>query len=177
MEYIYIVPIETENVLWLEPLKKCILNTFGLQTKTAKLDINLKRTFDPYRRQYHSSDILLQIISRSPTDAAKIIGIVDVDLFIPVLTFVFGEAQINATGAVVSLHRLNSKFYGLPENREVVSDRIVKESIHELGHTFGLLHCSQPNCVMKSSTYVEDIDQKSYELCTYCQKQLVSIAR
>ena len=88
------------------------------------------------------------------------------DLFIPILTYVFGEAQLDGIGAVVSLHRLNNQFYGLPEDTGLMHDRLLKEAVHELGHTFGLLHCFQPGCVLNASTYVEDIDQKSRELCS-----------
>jgi archaemetzincin len=101
-----------------------------------------------------------------------VLGVAEVDLFIPILTFVFGEAQLEGPGAIVSTHRLNNKFYGLPENQTLLVQRIVKESIHELGHTFGLLHCSSPGCVLNSSTYVEDIDQKSDALCPQCQQRL-----
>jgi archaemetzincin len=70
------------------------------------------------------------------------------------------------------LHRLNNTFYGMPENKALLVQRFVKESIHELGHTFGLLHCSSPGCVLNASTYVEDIDQKSDTFCLQCQKHL-----
>ena len=94
----------------------------------------------------------------------------DVDLFIPILTFVFGEAQLQGIGSVVSTHRLHNRFYGLPEDRELTTDRLLKEAVHELGHTYGLIHCSQQRCVMNASTYVENIDQKPAELCPVCQK-------
>ncbi|MCP4716886.1 MAG: archaemetzincin family Zn-dependent metalloprotease [Deltaproteobacteria bacterium] len=172
MSYIYIIPIDTEPESWLAPLETSIQNTFGLQTKCSSYAINLPAALDPERRQYNSSQILLQLIDSPPADASRIIGVAAVDLFIPILTFVFGEAQLGGIGAVISLHRLNNRFYGLPENRELLTERIVKEAVHELGHTFGLLHCSNPACVLTPSTYAEDIDQKSSELCPQCRQQL-----
>jgi archaemetzincin len=127
------------------------------------------------RLQYNSSQILLQMIANPPPDAAKILGVVNVDLFIPILTFVFGEAQLRGIGSVVTLHRLNNKFYGLPEDKNLLNERLVKEAIHELGHNFGLVHCSNYECVMKSSTYVEDIDHKSSEMCDRCRGELKSL--
>ena len=172
MSYIYIVPIELKDPSYLEKLERFIFNTFHLRTRRREFKINLKDAFDPNRVQYNSSLILRQLIMKLPPDAEKILGVLDVDLFIPILTFVFGEAQLKGIGAAVSSHRLHNQFYGLPENGEVTTERLLKEAVHELGHTFGLIHCSQPECVMNSSTYVENIDQKSAELCPLCQKSI-----
>jgi archaemetzincin len=172
MSYIYILPIETDPFPWIENLEKSIHRTFGYYSKIASHNICMEKTFDINRMQYNSSQALLQMIANPPPDAEKILGIVNVDLFIPILTFVFGEAQLRGIGSIVSLHRLNSKFYGLPENRELLTERLVKEAIHELGHNFGLVHCSNQECVMKSSTYVEDIDHKSMEMCDNCRREL-----
>jgi archaemetzincin len=172
MSYIYIVPIELEDHSDLGMLEAFIFDTFHLKTRRRELEINLEGVFDPGRGQYNSSLILQQLIMKPPPDADKMLGILDVDLFIPILTFVFGEAQLKGIGAVVSTQRLHNRFYGLPENREVTGERLIKEAVHELGHTFGLVHCSQPKCVMNSSTYAENIDQKSAELCPLCQKSI-----
>jgi archaemetzincin len=175
MAYIYILPVETDPEPWIAELEKSIRKTFGYSSKMLKPGISLEKAFDLKRSQYNSSQILLQVISQSLPDAAKMLCIVDVDLFIPILTFVFGEAQLRGIGSVVSLHRLNGKFYGLPCNGELLTRRLIKEAIHELGHNFGLVHCSNPVCVMRSSTYVEDIDQKSEEMCSRCAEELRSI--
>ncbi|MBU2226246.1 MAG: archaemetzincin family Zn-dependent metalloprotease [Proteobacteria bacterium] len=172
MSYIYIVPIELEDHSCLEKLESFFFETFHLKTRRREFKINLKEAFDPNRGQYNSSLILRQLIMKPPRDAEKILAVLDVDLFIPILTFVFGEAQLKGIGAVVSTRRLHNRFYGLPEDAEVTTDRLLKESVHELGHTFGLIHCSQPKCVMNSSTYVENIDLKQAELCPLCQKSI-----
>ena len=172
MSYIYIVPIELEDHSDLEAMEKFISATFDRQIKRKKLGINVNDAFDPNRGQFNSSLILRQLITAPPPDAERILGVLDVDLFIPILTFVFGEAQLKGIGAVVSVHRLHNRFYGLPENRETTTDRLLKEAVHELGHTFGLIHCREPGCVMQSSTYVENIDQKSAEFCSLCQKSI-----
>ncbi len=172
MPYIYIQPIKTDHSPWIDDLEKSVFSTFGYHTKIGNLDINLENTFEPARQQYNSSRILLQVISKPPADAVKVLGVVNVDLFIPILTFVFGEAQLRGIGSVIALHRLNNKFYGLAEDRELLTERLVKEAIHELGHNFGLIHCNNQNCVMKSSTYVEEVDQKSVQMCSRCQVTL-----
>ncbi len=172
MSYIYIVPIELENHFYLEKLESFIFKTYHLKTRRREFKINLKEAFDSNRGQYNSSLILRQLIMKPPWDAEKILAVLDVDLYIPILTFVFGEAQLKGIGAVVSTRRLNNRFYGLPEDAEVMTDRLLKEAVHELGHTFGLIHCPQPKCVMNSSTYVENIDLKPAELCPLCQKSI-----
>ena len=172
MANIYILPVETVPEPWIEELEKSIRKTFGYSSKLLRAQISLEKAFDLKRSQYNSSQILLQVISSLPADAVKMLCIVDVDLFIPILTFVFGEAQLRGTGSVVSLHRLNNKFYGLPYDEKLLTRRLIKEAIHELGHNFGLVHCSNPVCVMRSSTYVEDIDQKSEEMCSSCAEEL-----
>jgi archaemetzincin len=103
-----------------------------------------------------------------PGDAERVLGVTNVDLFIPVLTFVFGEAQLGGPAGVVSFFRLDNRFYGLPENGELLLARLVKECVHEVGHTYGLLHCPDPDCVMRSSTYVEQIDLKQASFCIEC---------
>ena len=170
MPFIYIVPIELADQSFLETLEVLISDIFHMRTKREESKVNLRDVFDVKRAQYNSSLVLQQLIANPPRDAEKILGVLDADLFIPILTFVFGEAQLGGIGAAVSMHRLHNRFYGMAEDRELTARRLLKESVHELGHTFGLIHCSQPGCVMNSSTYVENIDQKSSEFCSLCQK-------
>jgi archaemetzincin len=139
-------------------------------------------SYDPSRGQYSSTLLLSQLLSEpepvAEPDRAnplpglpggdRVLGVASVDLFIPVLTYVFGEAQLGGRAAVVSLHRLRSEAYGLPPDPALLRTRLVKEAVHELGHTFGLVHCRQSDCVMHSSTYVEEIDLKGADFCDQC---------
>ncbi len=172
MPYIYILPIKTDHAQWFEDLDDSAYKTFGYHLKIGKSNIDLEKTFSTARGQYNSSQILQQIIANPPVDAVKVLGVANVDLFIPILTFVFGEAQLRGIGSVITLHRLNNVFYGLAEDKELLRERLVKEAIHELGHNFGLIHCNDQSCVMSSSTYVEGVDQKSREMCAGCRELL-----
>lgn len=129
--------------------------------------------FDPERRQYRSS-VLLEVLRGSGRLPAggRILGVLDADLFVPVLTFVFGEAELDGSAAVVSLTRLRPGFYGLPEDRELLFERLLKEALHELGHTFGLRHCRSPDCVMRASTSVGGVDLKPASFCASCAASL-----
>ena len=86
-----------------------------------------------------------------------------------------GEAQLNGPAAIVSITRLRNEFYGLPKNDTLLRERMEKEAIHELGHTFGLVHCRNDLCVMRPSTYVENIDLKPPQLCYSCLKRFMEM--
>ncbi len=120
-------------------------------------------TFDARRRQHSSRDVLRWLAAMRPAQATRIMGLTDVDLFMPVLTFVFGEAQLNGPAAVVSLARLSDR----SASRTI--DRAAKECLHELGHTYGLTHCDDEACVMRRSPGVLAIDEKGSTLCPACR--------
>lgn len=123
---------------------------------------------EPRREQYHSTAILQAL--QPLANGNRILAVTGHDLFVPVLTFVFGEAQLSGNCAIVSLHRLRDEVYGLPPNPRLLEERLVKEAVHEIGHTFGLRHCEDWRCVMTSSHSVEWLDVKSPELCPKCRK-------
>ena len=158
----------------LQELSRAVGKSFGLRTYVSPAPLNLDRAFDSSRGQYNSTALLAQLVKAFAGTDEKKIAIVGVDLFIPVLTFVFGEAQLNGMAAVVSSHRLANPFYGLPRDDELSLRRLEKEIVHELGHTLGLYHCHQFECVMRSSTYVEEIDLKRLTLCGECTLKLHS---
>jgi archaemetzincin len=129
--------------------------------------------FDPSRGQYRAALFLKALLEDPHEDRAeRILGVTNVDLFTPVLTYVFGEAQLHGRAAVVSCHRLRSEAYGLPADALLLFDRLHKETMHELGHTYGLLHCRNLGCVMRASTYAEDIELKPAAFCEGCRSLL-----
>jgi archaemetzincin len=146
--------------------------TFLQAVSVKQNSFDIKKAFDSSRNQYHSTALLAQLLKLAGRQNAKHIAVVDVDLYIPILTFVFGEAQLNGNIAIVSTHRLSNQFYGLQRDDNLMIERLEKELVHELGHTFGLYHCHQFECVMRSSTYVEEIDLKRVTLCMECAASL-----
>lgn len=126
------------------------------------------------RQQYHSSEILYRMQDSVSPSAWRVLGVTSVDLYIPILTFVFGEAQMGGPCAIVSFHRLRQEFYGLPEDKSVLHTRLLKEAVHEIGHTLELTHCDDYSCVMAPSHAVEWVDLKDSKLCARCRQRLVS---
>jgi len=144
--------------------------SFGLEIHRKMPSFDPETAFDKSRGQYNSTILLRLLLLEMAESSELVLGVTGADLFVPVLTYVFGEAQLGGSAAVVSMNRLPPEVYGLPKNDELLYDRLVKEAVHELGHCFGLVHCANPACVMRSSTYVEDIDLKEAWYCLVCEQ-------
>lgn len=165
---IAIVPIGTVDSDIIESIAFHVRQVFGFQTKISFLLENVEFAFEASREQYHSTAILEELSARSNSDALKVVAITNVDLFIPILTFVYGEAQLNGKACVVSTCRLADNL-SVVTNREAYIFRVVKEAIHELGHTFSLRHCQDQLCIMHYCRSIKDVDRKSNDLCRYCR--------
>ena len=174
MSAISLVPIGNVSEDALTRLTSRVREVFRAPVAIQALRFDASVAFDSYRNQYNSTMFLSLLLSNSSETEGKILGVTEYDLFVPVLTFVFGEAQLSGRAAVVSSFRLRPEYYGLPEDEVLRESRFEKEAIHELGHTFGLIHCNNDSCVMHSSTYAEDIDLKGNTLCSSCLVQLFS---
>jgi len=153
---------------WSDALVSGVADAFPNPIRIIPAPVDMQPCFEPRRQQHHATLLLAALLRHRPDPAAKILGIVSVDLFIPVLTFVFGQAQLDGPGAVVSTYRLRSEFYGLPTDEGVLVERAIKECVHELGHAFGLVHCGGYNCVMHASTAVDEVDLKLPVFCDRC---------
>lgn len=153
-------------------IRKDVESEFHLPVTLEECNLDITGYYNPVRRQYEA-DGLMHIVSELSADfALKAMGLFRVDLFIPILTYIFGQAKLNGDAGIVSLYRLRNELYGLPADQGLLIERFSKVVIHELGHAFGLIHCHNPVCIMRSSTYVEDIDQKEGHFCHSCRKEL-----
>lgn len=128
---------------------------------------------NPTRHQYHSTTILKLLHRTLGGRFHRLLGLTTVDLFVPQLNYVFGEADVMNGLAIISIARLRPQFYGLRAEDEVTERRLLKEVVHELGHTYNLSHCDNPLCVMFFSNNIADTDRKPSDFCKECKKMLV----
>ena len=133
---------------------------------------HLSHAYNAQRNQYLASKLLESLATNKKGHDEKIVGIVEVDLYCSPLKFIFGEADFNSSTAIMSLFRLRQEYYGLPADRDLFITRACKETIHELGHTFGLQHCSDLRCVMHFSNSLADTDWKEIYFCNKCRPKL-----
>ena len=98
--------------------------------------------------------------------------VVHQDLFGNGHSFVFGLAREPAGAAVVSTARLGNEYYGRIGSDDDLIDRITKEGAHEVGHLFGLSHCSNKECIMFKPDSLDELDRKKKMLCPVCSGQL-----
>lgn len=156
----------------LEALKARINRSFGSPVEIRQ-SITLPREYLNIERKQYLAHKLIELVKQSGKAHDEIVlGVVDEDTFAPELNFVFGEADMSAGIAVISLTRLRQEYYGLERDDAKFSDRAAKEAVHELGHTFGLLHCPDPDCVMHFSNSLADTDWKKDSFCSRCRPKL-----
>ena len=166
-EHIIISPAETIDAEIYQTLCQHIHQVLGYPIETKSLLASVEFAFDSSRNQYHSTLILEKLAETASWPTIKILAITNVDLFIPILTHVYGEAQLGGKACIVSTYRLKEDFSSV--NIQDFKARIVKESIHELGHTFNLRHCPEKTCIMHYCRSLQDVDRKSDQLCRYCK--------
>lgn len=173
MSQIVLVPLQFSRISYLEGILGILERRFKRPTRLEIHPMDLTSSFDPARSQYDANWIINQLLDLGKGDD-KVLGVTDLDIFIPVLTFIFGQAYLGGKGALVSGHRLENHRYGMPPDEDVYEQRLLKCILHELGHTFDLRHCQTPSCLMVSSSYVEEMDQKGEQFCSSCSSLLKS---
>jgi archaemetzincin len=171
---IQVLPLGNLAAGTLAELCSGLAEVFGSRCEILRAEAAPARAFNVSRQQYSSTEILAGLAGRAIPKASRLVAVTPSDLYVPVLTFVFGEAQLEGPCAVVSTCRLRQEFYGLPADASLERRRLLKEAVHELGHTFGLAHCENYECVMAPSHAVEWIDLKSSKFCAACRRRLPS---
>lgn len=168
MKLLQLLPIGELPDGFLRELASPLANIFRMPCEVLPRGIDPRFALHAERQQYHSSEILGRMQFCVRPDSWRVLGVTMVDLYIPILTFVFGEAQMGGPCAVLSAHRLRQEFYGLPTDLDLLHERLRKEAVHELGHTLELTHCDDYSCAMAPSHAVEWIDLKQSALCPSC---------
>ncbi|MFA7418357.1 MAG: archaemetzincin family Zn-dependent metalloprotease [Melioribacteraceae bacterium] len=164
---IFIAPLKFYSNLLLQNLVTELSKRFFSNIHVVEIKLNLDDFFSIDRRQYFSTQIIAEVINLTEKFNGKIILLTDVDIFVPALTFIFGEAQLNGKHSILSVCRLHEEFYSGISNEHLLLERTIKEVLHELGHNYGLRHCIDWDCVMHASHGIEEVDIKGN---TYCRK-------
>lgn len=167
-----VIPVGEVAESFLSRLSEELENIFVKAKFELKEPLSLpKEAYNPLRGQYLSTKILNRLVeATNRLKADKVLGVTNVDLYVPRLNFVFGEALCPGEAALISLFRLNPELYGEPNGGKFLK-RALKEAVHELGHTFGLRHCSNPKCVMFFSNSLLDTDRKGERFCLECERK------
>ncbi len=166
-----IIPIGRLDIRTLYFTKERLEERFNVVIDIGRQQDEPTYAYHKGKNQYHSTKILKRIHKLRLTGYDKILGIADVDLYVPDRTFVFGEANMKKKVAIISLTRLRQEFYDLPYDFDIFKKRIIIEAVHEIGHTFGLHHCTSNTCVMFLSRTISDSDQKGADFCVNCKKK------
>jgi archaemetzincin len=169
---INIAPVKFSNTALLSSIVEELERTIKNSVTIINIDLSIEEAFSKEREQYFSTQIIAEAIKKTSEITGKVLILTDVDLYIPVLTFVFGEAQLNGKHSVISVCRLHEEFYSEKTDEVLLKERSIKEILHELGHNFGLKHCLNWDCVMHSSTSIEEVDIKGKYYCNNCAARI-----
>ena len=172
MDFIDLLPFGPVEDAVMETIESSVRNGFGMEARRLPPQPEPLFAYDAVRGQFDSARILREVFDRRDAEARRILAVTRVDLFIPVLSFVFGQAQLEGPAALISLARLRQEFYGFPADGPLLLERTAKEALHELGHSFGLVHCPDPACVISLSSTIEQVDAKNGAFCPGCRALL-----
>jgi archaemetzincin len=167
---ITLVPMGGINTVYLETLVEPLGDLFHQSVKIGNQVGIPQESWNSQRKQY-LADVILDYLA-CIQNSNRCLGIMDEDIFAFGLNYVFGEADANDIKAIISIARLKQEFYGQPEDDKLLRGRILKEAIHELGHTFRLKHCPDQFCVMHFSNSLADTDKKKSKFCPVCGRRI-----
>jgi len=168
---VVIVAVGTVDGRILGGLQESVGKIFGKEVCMGRPLNSPDYAFNGKRKQHFSTAILLKLKGIERETGDRVLGVTEHDLYVPSLNFVFGEADLQNRVTIISLRRLSQEFYGLTEDMDRLKERAIKEAVHELGHTYGLGHCSNPLCVMHFSNSLLDTDIKKASFCPQCEKR------
>jgi archaemetzincin len=170
--FLQLVAVGSPPLALLRELEEPLRAQLSIQATTSKAQLQTPvYAFNKDRNQYHSNAIMRRLVALLPGQQ-WVMGVLDVDLFVPDSPFVFGEADRESRIALVSMYRLRQG-----ADPEVLRRRLQVEAVHEAGHLVGLSYCEDPRCVMFLATSVSEVDRKGLALCNLCRNELLKIAR
>ena len=166
-----LVPVGPVQGVFLKELEAPIAQVLGVTAYVGKaLLAQPAFAFNKDRNQYHTTAIMRRLLTIKDVGTPLIIGIAEVDLFVPDSPFVYGEADRESHAAVMSLWRLRAE-------GEAWKRRTFVEAVHQAGHLVGLSYCEDARCAMYLATTITDAERRQLHLCNNCRNELAKIRR
>ncbi len=166
-----LVPVGQVSILTLHEFEAPILQILGVESYVGKAALGSPTfAFNKDRGQYHSTAVLRRQLAVKDAGALKILGVTDVDLFVPDTTFVFGESDRESHAGVVSIARLRG-------DTEIARRRVVTEVLHQTGHLIGLSYCEDSRCVMANAQSLSEAERRLPQLCNNCRNELTRVRK
>ncbi len=156
-----ILPIGEIDPIYLKVIAGSLLGELHIKSIAFPPLAYPEYAYNKRRIQYNAGTMINRLETMEFKECSKVIALVDADLFIPVFSFVLGEARMGGSTAIVSLYRLQNR-----------SERAVKVALHEFGHLMNLEHCHETSCIMKFSKNTEQLDSISTIFCNYCLEHI-----
>src|SRR5262245_9330570 len=145
-----------------EPIRSVLQTSVGAgKTQLTKPQY----AFNKDRNQFHSNAIMRRLLTVKEPGARLMLGVCDVDLFVPDAQFVYGEADRESKTAVFSTFRLKA-------DGDAYRRRVHIEALHQAGHLVGLSYCEDVRCAMFFATSLSDCDRRNQALCNNCRNEL-----
>lgn len=158
-----IIPLGGIEEKIIEGLKEELKNLNFIVRVYAKINPP-KTALNVYRKQYNA-DVIIDTLRKLD---GKIIAITDMDIYTDKLTYVFSISEYEGP-ALVSIYRLNPKFYQEKPNFDLLIDRLVKEVLYVIGKMEGLKDCPNIKCLMHKTNSARDLDYKEKDFCKDCK--------
>ena len=166
---IRIVPLHEVPEKLLKKVREELKVALRMVGEITRVEALPKSILNKFRNQYVSEQVLFFL---EKNYEGRVLGITKEDIYTEGLNFVFGQAKLKGRVALISICRLDPTFFHQPKDEGLLERRVVKESIHEVGHMLGLSHCNRKGCVMTFSNTIGEVDKKTKYLCDMCKLQL-----
>jgi archaemetzincin len=166
-----IVPINTIDAGLLTRLALCLEERFLYRCVVRAPLAVPKSILNSVRKQLFFSSLSAKLSAAHEPREELLLGVTDFDLYKTSHQFIFGGSSPAQRCAIVSIHRLRAEFYGDKPDENALFQRLLKESVHEIGHTLGLKHCYNARCAMYYSNSIFDTDNKHSQFCDACDKR------
>lgn len=149
----------------------------GIRVDLLKPHRAPREAFLEHRGQYDAGRVIRHLSLTASPRCRRLLALTMVDLCSPILTYVYGEAELGGRVAVVSGFRLRRDGDGTEVPAGRYYERLIKVALHEVGHTFSLYHCDAPRCLMQFSPGMTELDALEVRFCDRCAFMLHSALR